>query len=103
MLPVSWALRALSVRAVGPSIGTRAGLCSLHAPPLRLHRFERRLMHRFAAGLERLLEALEAGAELLVRLAQRRLGFDAQLAREVGDREEQVAHFLGDALGRLEI
>ena len=32
--------------------------------------------------------------ELVVRLAQRGFGLDAQLARQVGDGEEQVAHLL---------
>ena len=67
--------------------------------PLRFHLLERRVVDRASrAARSRRSSAVEARAELLVRLPQRRLRLDAQLARQVGDREEQVAHLLFGAL-----
>ena len=69
-------------------------LCTFHRLPLSLHFFERRVVDRAPLGVEIVFEGGEALGEFLVRPPQRGLGIDPQLAREVGDREEQVAHLL---------
>ena len=58
---------------------------------------ERRVVHRSARALEPVLERVEPRGELVVGRAQRGLGLEAELAREIRDREEQVAQFLGGA------
>src|SRR4051812_32082711 len=62
-------------------------------PPRVLHLVERGLMNRAPLRVEVSFERAEACAEFLVGLAERRLRFDSELAREVCDREQQVAHF----------
>src|SRR6185436_1205803 len=66
----------------------------LDALPLGFHLLQRDLAHHATVRLERRFDRLESARELLVGLAQRALGLDAKLSRQVGDREQQVAHFL---------
>src|SRR5207302_10802639 len=47
-----------------------------------------------SALLDQPLHGLEAPRELVVRLLERRAGIDAQLAREVDDREQEVAQLI---------
>src|SRR5207237_6590509 len=46
-------------------------------------------MQRLAASDERLFDGVEAAREFLVGATQRGFGFDAQLAREIGDGKEK--------------
>jgi len=46
------------------------------------------------ARVEQRLERIESARELVVRLRKRRLGVDAQLAREVRDRKQQIPEFI---------
>ena len=65
-------------------------LSNLHPLPHRFHLLETRVVHRASRRLEAPLELLEAYTELLVGRAQRRLRLDAELPRQVGDREQQI-------------
>src|SRR5437899_6004954 len=60
--------------------------------PLFFQLVQRHLSHRAARLRDGAFERPEARTELVVRLAQRSLGLDAQLARQVRDRKQQVAH-----------
>src|SRR5688572_22740460 len=91
------------VRGRFTGAGAEEGLSPLlHAlgfDPQRFQLFERLLA--FAAGLlEPAFDVLEARCELRIRAAQRLFGIDADLAREIGHHEKDVAHLLGH---RLEI
>ena len=55
-----------------------------------------RLRERPAARRQPVFDGAEPPLELGVRAAQRRLGIDAIVAREVGDREQQVADLVLD-------
>src|SRR5258708_39776392 len=75
------------------------GCLDLLPPGLEL--VEGRLVDRTALRLEEAFHGLETAAELRVGLPQRRLRFDAHLPREVGDREQEVAHFFFGARAAL--
>jgi competence protein ComEC len=80
---------------------TSAG-CSLRLLPFLFQFLDRHVAHRSAGGGNRAFHRGEPAGELLVRLAQRRFGLDAELAREVGHREEEIAHFLLRAVAAVE-
>src|SRR5512139_6578 len=66
----------------------------LDGAPLPLHGVEIGPLKGKAPRGEAAFELGEAPRELGVRPPEGRFGLDAELAREVGDREEQVAHLL---------
>ena len=65
----------------------------LSSLPLLFELLETHFAHRSPGFGDRPFQRAEPPCELVVGLPQRRLGFDAELARQVGDREEQIAHF----------
>jgi len=63
---------------------------SLHLLPRRFHLWLRRVVHRRALSFERGFHLIKAPRKFLVGLTQCRLRLEAELAREIGDGEEQV-------------
>jgi hypothetical protein len=55
--------------------------------PLGLHLVQRGLSHRTSPCLDGAFHGIEPAHELLVGATERGLGFDAELARQVGDGE----------------
>ena len=95
-------------RARRDGVAAQRAAASVAAPPRfrldpvpqRVLRVERQRRQGRAVGAGQLLHAREALLELARRAAQRRLGLDAELARVVGDGEEQVADFVLDGARR---
>ena len=69
--------------------------------PQRRQFLGRTVAKRPAALAHRLFQTRKAVAELGARRAQHLLSIKPQIARQVGDGEEQVPEFLGDAVGWL--
>jgi hypothetical protein len=86
---VVWPEGAVSVYCCRPrfcsSPAVSVGLRVLDEFPDFFHLTQLSIVHRPALLFEHLFERREAGAELFVRLSQRRLRFDAKLPRQVGD------------------
>ena len=62
--------------------------------PLGFELIERHGLQRAARGRDGRLHVRESSRELLVGPPQRRFGLDLELARQVGDRKEEVSHLL---------
>ena len=80
-----------------------AALLRLRLVPERVHLGEVRLRWARALGREPLLDVAEAADELLVGRAQRRLGIELQVARDVGDDEQEIAKLLLDLRARRRV
>src|SRR5437016_12679729 len=63
--------------------------------PGGFHLIERRVMYRSTVLLEPRLERVEPGRELVVCLAKHVLRLEPHLSRELGQREQEIAEFLG--------
>src|SRR6185312_14560653 len=83
---------------IGPS--TCGALLSLRLDPQPLHVLEARAFRGLAALGEAALDMGEAAFELQVGRAQRSLRIDPEMAGEVRDREQEVAHLALERLGR---
>jgi len=55
---------------------------------------DRRVVHVEALPFQERLQGSEAARELVVGPRQCGFGFDAELSRKIGEREQQIAHFL---------
>src|SRR5690606_1318895 len=66
--------------------------------PVAVQALQPRLRHRHPLGPRPLLDIMEAPGELAIGVPQCRLRIDAQLARQVRRREQQVADLLRDLL-----
>jgi competence protein ComEC len=102
----TWTGRETDVRAGGATgameSAASGGLALLLRNPEHIHLVEREVAQA-AAGVSRsALHRVEAPLELVVGAAQRRLGLDAQMAREVRQREERVAQLLFEALSAVD-
>src|SRR5262245_24180188 len=62
--------------------------------PFLFELIERECPHRSPRLLDRVFHRFEPPRELVVRLTERGLGLDAELAREIGEGEQEIAHFL---------
>src|SRR5215212_8671816 len=92
--PVSLRVRAIACRLPGERSCRSSPRVSLNRLPLRLERVEAGRLHRDTPVSEAAFELREPSCELVVRRAQGVLRLHPQLSRQVGDREEQVAHLL---------
>src|SRR2546427_2641360 len=79
-------------RARSTSCG-RERLALLHLVPQRVQLLQARPSDHESALVREPLQRLEPPAELVVRPRERALGIDAELARQVHDREQQIAEF----------
>lgn len=98
----TWTGRGAEVRAGDATDATESAasgdLALLLRDPEGIHLVQREVVQA-AAGLSRAaFDRVEAALELVAGTAQRRLGLDAQMAREIRQREERVAQLLFEAL-----
>ncbi len=70
----------------------------LRGIPQRVHLGERGIRRLLARGRERILDRREPALEFQVCRAQRTLGIDIEVAREIDDREQQIADLARDFL-----
>src|SRR5439155_24339923 len=86
-----WAAEVAASRCPVPPLPPCAALCRLGLFPQLVERCKARSPQLYAPGCSEAFHRFEALAELLVRTLERRARIDRQLAREVHDREQQIA------------
>ena len=65
--------------------------------PIRFQLLQWKISNLFTLSVHTRLERGEAPLEFVIRLAQRRLGFDAHFSCQIREREKQIAHLFFDA------
>ena len=87
--------RSVAVRSARGRTWTAGGGGRLDACPGVLELIGRGVVNGSPLGVEPGFERVEAGGELVVGIAERRLRLESELARQIGEREQQVAKLFG--------